>query len=236
MSKKGVFKDLTGLRFGRLLVIKRAEDYISKDGKGKVRWYCVCDCGDTKTVWSLSLVSGNTKSCGCIHKEVTTRHGMKDSRAYNIWKQMKSRCNNSSTMHYEYYGGRGITYDPKWEDFIGFWEDMEVGYSDDLTLDRIDVNGVYCKSNCRWISMQLQAQNQRIRKDNKTGKAGVSLVYVNGIAVKYKASWVVSKGKSKTKTFSIRKYGKQGAFRLACSERDKQISILNSEGAVYNVD
>lgn len=88
-------------------------------------------------------------------------HGMKGSRPYRAWRNMKERCLNPKNKNYHHYGGRGIIIDEKWLDFVGFWNDMKTGYQDNLTLDRKDVNGNYCKENCRWITLQEQAANKR---------------------------------------------------------------------------
>lgn len=103
---------------------------------------------------------------------VNTKHGMWQTRQYRIWVNMRTRCTNPKANNYHNYGGRGITYDPKWETFEGFWEDMQEGYSDELTLDRIDNDGNYCKENCKWITMKEQQNNRRnnhlLTHDGKT--------------------------------------------------------------------
>ena len=85
---------------------------------------------------------------------------MTKSKAYNSWRGMKERCDKSSNKKYKNYGGRGIIYDPKWKTFAGFWKDMKEGYSINLTLDRIDSNGNYCKENCRWANWEMQSNNK----------------------------------------------------------------------------
>lgn len=148
--------DLTGQRYGRLLVVKDL-------GKinGKYRSECVCDCGNTTTVQNDSLRSGNTKSCGCLVK----RHGGSKTRLYVVWLGMIDRCYHPSSERYKNYGGRGITVCDDWKNFHGFrkWA-LSTGYDEDAlrfecTLDRIDVNGNYEPSNCRWIPMSEQCQN-----------------------------------------------------------------------------
>jgi hypothetical protein len=156
----GKFIDLTGKRFGRLIVIKRIGTK-----RGQAYWECLCDCGNYKNAVASDLKDGHTKSCGCLNKETqvsaNTTHGMKKTRIYNTWVHMKGRCFNPSNKRYVYYGGRGITVCEKWLTFEGFYEDMKEGYSSKLTLDRINVNGNYEKSNCRWITVQEQQNNKR---------------------------------------------------------------------------
>lgn len=93
-------------------------------------------------------------------KNSNYRHGMKHTRQYGIWLAMKARCNRKTTINYKYYGGKGITYDPRWNKFLPFWEDMKEGYADNLTIDRIDGTKGYYKENCRWITIQEQQKNK----------------------------------------------------------------------------
>ena len=87
---------------------------------------------------------------------------------------MKSRCNDASAINYHNYGGRGITYDPSWEDFLNFYEDMKEGFKEELELDRIDVNGNYTKQNCRWVTHNENNYNKTKQSNNSSGKTGVS--------------------------------------------------------------
>lgn len=158
------FKDLTGCKYGRLKVLKRH----GKCGE-IVKYDCVCDCGNTVVVLGNRLRNGQTKSCGCIHKEGLkkrlTTHGQTGTRIYKCWSNMRERCKNKNNKRYENYGGRGITVCSLWDNsFESFYEwAMSNGYSDDLTLDRIDVNGSYCPENCRWADLNTQSRN---RTDN----------------------------------------------------------------------
>lgn len=88
------------------------------------------------------------------------KHGMRGTRPYSIWQAMKARCDKKTTINYQYYGGKGVSYDPRWGSFIEFWNDMSKGYSDGLTLDRINSDNDYTKDNCRWISIQKQQFNK----------------------------------------------------------------------------
>lgn len=162
MSK---LQDLTGLKFGRLTVIRRD----GSDNSNHATWLCRCECGNEVIVSAYSLKSGNTNSCGCYQKdkarEAKTTHGLAYSKLYTIWFNMKQRCSNSKTTHYCYYGGRGITYCQEWEDFKPFndWA-MNNGYKEGLSIDRIDVNGNYEPSNCRWATTEEQANNMRTNR------------------------------------------------------------------------
>ena len=158
----GQFLDLTGMRFGRLTVKRQ----VDKDKFGNIRWLCECDCGGQTTTRSFMLNSGRVQSCGCLRREriaaSTTRHGDSHSRLYKIWLSMKSRCNRKTHKHYYLYGGKGIRICNEWnEDYTTFKEwACSNGYSEDLTLDRIDPQGNYEPCNCRWVTMHEQSRNK----------------------------------------------------------------------------
>lgn len=159
--------DLTGKRFGRLVVVQRTEN--SK--RGESNWFCKCDCGGTKIVKGNHLREGSTKSCGCLEKEnrleVNKKHGGRYERLYSVWLGIRKRCFNVNEPAYHNYGGRGITVCHEWNDYETFREwALKSGYDENAprgkcTLDRIDVNGNYEPSNCRWVDMKVQRQNQR---------------------------------------------------------------------------
>lgn len=156
-------KDITGQRFGRLFVVKMVDD---RTKCGEIKYLCKCECGNEKIIVGTSLKNGSSKSCGCILSEETSRrsrtHGQSNTRLYRIWHGMLDRCNNHNRHEYKYYGGRGITVCPEWMKFEPFYEwSISHGYSDDLTIDRIDNDGNYEPNNCRWVTMQVQTRNRR---------------------------------------------------------------------------
>jgi len=178
-------KDFTSMVCGRWMVVVQAEDYVIPSGKHVARWVCQCSWGsDPRPVLQASLLNSSSKSCGCLKNEMTSginrKHGMSETKEYNTWCLMKRRCNNPKEVGYKYYGGRGITVCDRWlESFQNFYEDMGK-CPEGMSLDRIDVNGNYEPSNCRWATHSEQSYNQRRRKDNTSGRCGVYYIPETG--------------------------------------------------------
>lgn len=175
MRKKIEIK--TGDKYGRLTIIQEITPHVHPNGQKRRKILCRCECGNETEVILNSLRSGNTTSCGCKNKEGThTTHGLTNHPLYKVWKGMKSRCYNSKTKQYGDWGGRGITVCQEWVyDFKSFYDfAMANGWKKGLEIDRINNEGNYEPSNCRFVTRQENILNQRIKKNNTSGYRGVS--------------------------------------------------------------
>jgi hypothetical protein len=160
------FINRVGQRFGKLRVLARAGTNELK----KVLWRCACDCGKTFVTTSGALVTGNTRSCGCIVKNF--KHGGSGKASYNTWRAMLRRCTNPKDKDYPRYGGAGVSVCPEWMTYATFAADMGEPEGTQ-TLDRVNTYGNYSKENCRWATATVQNRNVRVRKLSKTGHIGV---------------------------------------------------------------
>lgn len=161
-------KAKAGDTYGRLTLISPDDNKYHKH-----RWLCRCKCGNYKTIFLSCLISKKTKSCGCLRKELLSarrkKHGLTNTKFYNTWYGIINRCNNGTHKSYKYYGGRGIEVCQKWSSFQNFKNDMYSSYikhseiygEKNTSLDRINNNGNYEPSNCRWVTLSEQANNTK---------------------------------------------------------------------------
>ena len=176
-----IAEDLTGMKCGKLTVVRRAENRISS-GKIRVYWVCKCECGNEKEIRASHLKSGKIVSCGCVgiahlHESLIT-HNQKHTRLYGVWQNMKNRCYNKNVRSYKDYGANGVVVCDEWlHDFNAFskWAyangyDPNADYGK-CTIDRIDVYGNYEPNNCRWVDLKVQALNKR-KKHGEEHNAG----------------------------------------------------------------
>lgn len=160
-----------GYTYNNLKIIKEVDG--SDNGKKRRRFLCKCDCGNKTVVLLDTLRTGHTKSCGCRRGEV---HESSSTRQYRIWQGIKRRCYYKKGEDYPRYGGRGIKVCDRWKySFSNFWNDMNDGYKQDLSLDRINNDGDYCKENCKWSTNTEQSRNRR----------GNIFVSINGVKISF---------------------------------------------------
>lgn len=170
-------EDLIGKKSGRLIVLNLQRVPVGVRDRA-VRWECQCECGNKILIPTSDFVSGHTKSCGCLKNDLTVErnktHGLTGTPEYVAWQAAKSRTNNPNLVHSKHYLDRGIRMEEPWfSNFEAFLADMGPRPSDKHSIERVDVNGNYCKENCVWELPPMQAFNQRIRSTNTSGRTGV---------------------------------------------------------------
>ena len=171
--KEGNKRIQIGNVFGELTVVK----FIGKNKLYQNVYLCECSCGNKKEVLDQRLLTGNTKSCGCLKVKRLIKHGMSRTKIYQVWQQMIERCYTETCANYNKYGAIGTKVCDEWRGkengFINFWNwAKDNGYSEGLTLDRINTYGDYEPNNCRWATYMEQNVNLRPQKNNKSGYTG----------------------------------------------------------------
>lgn len=224
--------DLTGKTFGRLTVLKRD----ASGGGKRVRWICLCSCGNEKSIIGSSLLIGDTGSCGCLAVERlvsrTTTHGLSKSSEYGVWRTMVSRCHNPNSTRYNDYGGRGISVCARWKDsFDNFITDMGRRPSRNHSIERVDNNGNYEPANCIWATKLEQGSNKR---NNLTGmflgeKITITALARNtGISINVLRKRVIRDGLTFEEAISlgdgVRRYQKDG-HNLSLKEWSVKLNI-----------
>lgn len=187
-----------GQKYGKLTIIKEVSPIGSKR-----RILCKCDCGNIKEYSMDRVIHGRTQSCGCLRNEMFFTHRNNngtsvypkeatDSKLYKIWNSMKCRCYTVSSGAYFKYGAKGIRMCDEWKnDFMAFYNwALANGYSDELTIDRIDYRGNYEPSNCRWASIRTQANNKsNVRKYEYNGELHTMTEWSEIMNINYGALW-----------------------------------------------
>jgi len=167
-----------GTKFGRLTIIEICQPHVQKNGRKRTVVLCQCECGNVKRLKLEHLQNGNTRSCGCLHKEIMKikKHGLMDHPLYSVWNDLKKRCYNKKNNRYKDWGFRGIEICDEWKTNFKCFYDwcLKNGWEEKLQIDRENNNGNYEPSNCRFITAQINNENKRlIQTNNKTGYRGV---------------------------------------------------------------
>jgi hypothetical protein len=183
MAKNPRLINLAGHRFGLWVALRKA----GNTPNGAAVWACQCDCGTSRDVLGADLRGGKSKSCGCVgaHRigDVHRSHGQSGTRLHRIWKGMRARCLRKSHPQFSDYGGRGITICPEWGSFPAFSEwAASSGYADDLSIERVDVNGGYSPDNCEWADASRQSANRRFVQVAPDGELWLHKATANGVS------------------------------------------------------
>lgn len=238
--KKIKTKDIKiGGKYGRLTVLERVKE--KRSGHTRTFYICKCECGNITKVRNDGITSGRARSCGCYARESRSErmltHGMSETRFYKIWVGMRQRCYNEKDTGYKYYGGRGITVCDRWNKFENFYDDMYESYlkhvkehgEENTSIDRIDNNGNYEPSNCRWTNQTKQLINQRERSDNTSGHTGVSW---NKLRNKWRA-YITIDGKIKHLGYFVEK---EMAIRVRRAYEARYYNTIQINGATYDIN
>lgn len=194
-------KNERGNAYGRWTVI----EFAKRDNRG-VHWLCRCVCGNMKTVWGADLRNGKSTSCGCSRQRA---YGMNESKEYATWEAIKQRCYNKNHDAYKHYGGRGIKMCDRWyESFCNFFDDMGKRPFPKATIDRIDNDGNYEPSNCRWASQLEQGQNtSKVRLVTYNGETMSLRAWARKLGISHRTlSERIRKGWSEDRVFSPKQH------------------------------
>lgn len=236
---QGKQKDITGVKKGKLTAI---ESTGVKSGNGDYVWRFACDCGNEHETTIGNFNCGSTTSCGCAVKNAWKKrevyHGMSKTSVYKSWCKIKERCYNENDREYAHYGAVGIGMCDAWyNDFKQFYADMGDKPDDGkrYTVDRIDNTKDYTPENCRWGTVEDQARNKLgLQTNNTSNFKGVQWDEKSPGKMYAKAAWRNLDGTIGCKSFSVKTYGDELAFFLACEYRQHQIDLLNLQGAGYS--
>ena len=231
--------NLVGQVFGNLTVISRHEESRQHKYTKKRQWVCLCACGNIHISVSHNLKNGDTKSCGCLnHVKGRRSKGEFRTKVYAAWKNAIFRCSDESYLSTERYKGRGIVMSEEFKNnFETFYDYIGDPPSEDFTLERLDVNGNYERGNLTWVLPKFQARNRGMLDSNTSGVTGVmwqnDKVRLAAVAYWKEFDELSGKNKSRSRSFSVSKYGEELAFELAVTARNEAIDRLNAMGYGY---